>query len=103
MLCPGYWDLKSSISKTINLKGQLGLKQLNSLSHLELVINSDILLPVPVGHGDLQLVISLAGQTVEVVKAKPALSLMILLESELIVVSTNHWLRSPPDTQHRSC
>ena len=49
--------------------------QWNSLSHLEPVINSMILLSVKVGHGDLQLVISLAGQAVEVVKAKPALSL----------------------------
>ena len=43
--------------------------------YLELVIHSKILLPVKVSHGDLQLVISLAGQSVEVVKAKPALSL----------------------------
>ena len=50
----------------------------NSLSHLELVINSNILLPVKVGHGDLQLVISLAGQSVEVFKAKPALSLKMI-------------------------
>ena len=54
------------------------MMQFNSLSHLELVINSKILLPVKVGHGDLQLVISLAGQSVEVFKAKPALSLKII-------------------------
>ena len=42
--------------------------------HLELVVNSNILLSVKVYHGDLQLVISLAGQTVELVKANPALA-----------------------------
>ena len=51
------------------------MMQWNSLSHLEPVVNSVIFPPVKVGHGDLQLVISLAGQSVEVVKAKPALSL----------------------------
>ena len=30
-----------------------GLKQLNSLSHLELVVNSKILLPVKVSHDDI--------------------------------------------------
>ena len=49
------------------------------LSHLELVVNSNILLSVKVCHGDLQLVISLAGQSVEILKAKPALSLKIIL------------------------
>ena len=48
------------------------------MSHLELVINSKILLPVKIGHDDLQLVISLASQSVEVVKAKPALSLKMI-------------------------
>ena len=51
-----------------------GLNQLNSLAHLELIINRKILLPVKVSHDDLQLVRLLAGQSVEVVKAKPALS-----------------------------
>ena len=51
-----------------------GLNQLNSLAHPELIINRKILLPVKVGHDDLQLVRLLAGQSVEVVKAKPALS-----------------------------
>ena len=51
------------------------MNQLNSLAHLELIINRNILLPVKVGHDDLQLVRLLAGQAVEVVKAKPALSL----------------------------
>ena len=41
-----------------------GLKQLNILSHLELVINCNILFPVKVGHSDFQLVILLAGQSV---------------------------------------
>ena len=50
------------------------MKQLNSLSHLELVVNSNVLLPVKVGHDDLQLVILLAGQFVDLLKAKPALS-----------------------------
>ena len=49
------------------------------LAHLELVVNSNILLSVKVCHGDLQLVISLAGQSVEILKAKPALSLKIIL------------------------
>ena len=52
--------------------------ELNRLSHLELVINSNILLPVKVGQDDLQLVISLAGQTVDPLKAKPALSLKMI-------------------------
>ena len=56
------------------IKKTSGSIQLNSLSHLELVVNSKILLPVKVSHGDLQLVILLAGQSVQVVKAKPALS-----------------------------
>ena len=59
--------------------------QWNSLAHLELVIERNILLPVKVGHRDLQLVILLAGQVVELVKTKPALSLKILFDSELIV------------------
>ena len=42
-----------------------------------------VLLPVKVGQGDLQLVISLAGQSVEVVKAKPALSLKNIYMSAL--------------------
>ena len=53
------------------------MMQMIFLSHLELVVNSVILLPIKVGHGDLQLVISLAGQSVEVVQAKPALSLQM--------------------------
>ena len=48
--------------------------------YLELVINSKILLPVKVGHGDLQLVILLAGQSVEVFKAKPTLSLKMVID-----------------------
>ena len=52
--------------------------QFDSLPHLELVVNSNILLPIKVGHRDLQLVISLAGLTVELVKANPALSLKII-------------------------
>ena len=47
---------------------------MNSLSHLELIVNRNVLLPVEVGQGDLQLVILLDGQTVDPVKAKPALS-----------------------------
>ena len=43
------------------------------LPHLELFINSNILLPVKVGQGDLQRVRLLAGQAVEVVKTKPHL------------------------------
>ena len=66
MLWHGYWSLKSSTDKHHQV--------LNSLTHLELVVDSNILLPVKVSHGDLQLVILLAGQSVEVVKAKPALS-----------------------------
>ena len=42
------------------------------LPHLELFINSNILLPVKVGQGDLQLVVRLlAGQVVQLIKAKP--------------------------------
>ena len=78
------------------------MMQLNSLSHLELVVNSNILLPVKVSHDNLQLVISLAGQSVEVVKAKPALSLKMIYD-ELVAVKTNRWLRIPPCTQQRSC
>ena len=48
--------------------------QLKSLAHLKLVINSDILLSVKVGQLDLQLEILLAGQVVDPLKAKPALS-----------------------------
>ena len=56
------------------------MMQWNSLSHLEPVVYSVILLPIKVGHDDLQLVISLAGQSVEVVKAKPAFSLIIIIK-----------------------
>ena len=52
--------------------------ELNRLSHLELVINSNIFLLVKVSHGDLQLVGLVAGQAVELLKAKPALSLIII-------------------------
>ena len=58
--------------------------QWNSLSHLELVVNSNILLPIKVGHGDLQLVILLAGQSVEVLKAKPTLSLKLVKDVILL-------------------
>ena len=47
--------------------------------YLELVIHSKILLPVKVSHGDLQLIIFLAGQSVEVFKAKPTLSLKMVI------------------------
>ena len=46
----------------------------SGLQDLELVVNRNVLLPVKVGHDDLQLVISLAGQTVDPLKAQPALS-----------------------------
>lgn len=52
--------------------------ELNRLSHLELVINSNIFLLVKVSHGDLQLVGLLAGQAVELLKANPALSLIFI-------------------------
>ena len=69
---------KETHSDTIDHVDQIerrsGLKQLNSLPHLELVVNSIILLSVKVGQDDLQLVIALAGQTVDPLKAKPALS-----------------------------
>ena len=52
--------------------------ELNRLSHLELVINSNIFLLVKVSHGDLQLVGLLAGQAVELPKANPALSLIFI-------------------------
>ena len=72
MLQSGYYDLKSSKKK--NNINNVDLIQFDSLSHLELVVNSNILLPVKVGQDDLQLVIALAGQTVDPLKAKPALS-----------------------------
>ena len=53
--------------------------ELNRLSHLELVINSNIFLLVKVSHGDLQLVGLLAGQAVELLKANPALSLILII------------------------
>ena len=55
-----------------------GLNQLNSLAHLELIINRKILLPVKVSHDDLQLVRLLAGQAVDPLKTKPALSWKII-------------------------
>ena len=51
---------------------------MNSLSHLELVVNRNVLLPVKVGQSDLQLVRVMDGQTVHPLKAKPALSLKII-------------------------
>ena len=63
------------IKHNINTSGS---NQLNSLAHLELIINRNIFLPVKVSQGDLQLVRLLAGQSVEVVKAKPTLSLKII-------------------------
>ena len=50
----------------------------SGLQDLELVVNRNVLLPVKVGHDDLQRVISLAGQTVDPLKAKPALSLKMI-------------------------
>ena len=65
--------------------------ELNRLSHLELVINSNIFLLVKVGHGDLQLVGLVAGQAVELLKAKPALSLIIIT----VRLSIDHCFNTP--------
>ena len=46
-----------------------------------MVVNRNVLLPVKVGQGDLQLVRLLAGQDVELVETKPALSFKVLSES----------------------
>ena len=73
-----FWNFWNTSNDVDPIERISGLMQLISLSHLEPVVNSNILLPVKVGHCDLQLVISLAGQSVEVVKAKPALSLKII-------------------------
>ena len=53
---------------------EIGVMQLKSLAHLELVVNCNIIFPVKVGHGDIQRVIFFTGQTVESPKPKPDLS-----------------------------
>ena len=78
MLWFGHCGIKSSTINTTliihPMERRSGLQKFVSLPHLKLVVNSMILLPVKVGQDDLQLVISSAGQAVELVQAKPALS-----------------------------
>ena len=76
------WILFSQIKRNIyninhvdQIERRWGLNLLKSLSHPKPVVNSMILLPVKLGQDDLQLVIFLAGHSVDQVKAKPTLSL----------------------------
>ena len=64
---------KGIFLEAVLIKGQ-------EFGHLELVVNSNIFLRVvKVSQDDLQLVRILAGQTVEAVKANPALSSKVIV------------------------
>ena len=79
---------RMKVTLTVEFKSQNII--LKSLAHLEPVVNSNIFFPIKVGQDDLQLVISLAGQSVEVFKAKPALSLKMIRPGFIFFETINY-------------
>ena len=77
-----------------------------SFTYLELFIDSLILLPVIVGHGDLQRVRSCTGQLVKLVQADPDLSWKNKFMSTLSTChlsESHHWLKIPPGIPQTFC
>ena len=82
-------DFKSNKKKALRLYFSDRIKH---VPHLEIIVDCSELFSVEVGQGDLECKRRLTGQSVESVKAKPALTCKIDFQEIILSHFVNHYL-----------